>query len=390
MSKIKINKTNVEKIPFTEKGQKMYLDTELKGFGLLVGKKNKSYFAQKDIKGKSQRISIGRHGVWTAELARKEAQELLRQMDKGINPVAEKKAEEANKITLGDALKIHLNKLKREKRAQRSMETYIYNIEKGLSDWLGRNLQDITRTEVRERHDKMTKERGSYAANNTMKNLRAVYNTLMKEYDNIPVSPTIAVHWNKEYRRQEPIAEEQLKYWYEKVKRLKNPVRQDWQVFVIFTGLRKTDACSIRWEDVDLQKGSLHRPNPKGGETRAFTLPLSDVCLEILKRRKKDNPKFFGKDCPWVFPSFDPNRNVIRMKEPKERRIGLPTPHRLRDTYTTIANAVGLSPYDIDVLTNHRPPIGHVTAGYIRQDFEHLRKEQQKIADYLKKHLGMK
>ena len=181
MSKIKINKTNVEKIPFTEKGQKMYLDTELKGFGLLVGKKNKSYFAQKDIKGKSQRISIGRHGVWTAELARKEAQELLRQMDKGINPVAEKKAEEANKITLGDALKIHLNKLKREKRAQRSMETYIYNIEKGLSDWLGRNLQDITRTEVRERHDKMTKERGSYAANNTMKNLRAVYNTLMKE-----------------------------------------------------------------------------------------------------------------------------------------------------------------------------------------------------------------
>ena len=162
-----------------------------------------------------------------------------------------------------------------------------------------------------------------------------------------------------------------------------------WQVFVLFTGLRKTDACTIRWEDIDLEKGSLHRPNPKGGKERAFTVPLPDVCLEILKRRKKENAKFFGEDCPWVFPTHNNEREVTHLQNPTEKSKSIPSPHRLRDTYTTAANAAGLSPYDIDVLTNHRPPIGHVTAGYIRQDFEYLRKQQQKVADYLKAFLEM-
>ena len=34
-----------------------------------------------------------------------------------------------------------------------------------------------------------------------MRYVRAVYNTALKEHD-LPVNPTVAVHWNKEERRQ--------------------------------------------------------------------------------------------------------------------------------------------------------------------------------------------
>ena len=58
--------------------------------------------------------------------------------------------------------------------------------------------------------------------------------------------------------------------------------------------------------------------------------------------------------------------------------------HGLRHTWVTAANAAGLSPYDIKMLTNHMLPKGDVTAGYIGQHMEALRASQQRVTDYLR------
>lgn len=138
-----------------------------------------------------------------------------------------------------------------------------------------------------------------------------------------------------------------------------------------------------------MEERSLFLPTPKGGAERAFTIPLSDACMEILEVRQKENEVLYGRDCPYVFPTRSVKGVVIPLSEPKEYKRNLPSPHRLRDTYTTAANSAGLSTYDIEVLTNHRPAKSTVTAGYIRQDLKHLAIQQQKVADYLKEQIGI-
>ncbi|MDX1922588.1 MAG: integrase family protein [Alphaproteobacteria bacterium] len=387
---MKLTKTEVERMPLTENGQKLYFDTELKGFGLLVSRQSKSYIAQKDIRGKSRRVNIGRHGTWTTDEARKEARKILASMDSGQDPVEIQTAKLMTNITLLSCYQIHKDLLKRKDAAEGTLNNYQFTMDNYLKDWWDRPIDKISRSEVRERHTLIGEKHGHVVANRAMQNFRAIYNTAMKEYEHLPPCPIIAVHWFKERRRQEPIPADKLPAWFNLTKKIKNPVRRDYQLFVLFTGIRRRDAASIRWEDIDLTKASLHRPKPKGGEDRAFTIPLPDICLEILERRERQNRILFGDNCPWVFPTFSRKGNkLIPVQEPKEQRQGLPSPHRLRDTYTTAANNAGLSPYDIDVLTNHRPAKGSVTAGYIRQDFEYLRVQQQKVADYLKLHLKM-
>ncbi len=86
MPKAKITKIFVDSAPYTKKGQILYCDTDLAGFYLMVGMRAKTYIAQKDVRGKSVRCTIGRHGHFTPDEARRIAKDKLYLMAQGINP----------------------------------------------------------------------------------------------------------------------------------------------------------------------------------------------------------------------------------------------------------------------------------------------------------------
>lgn len=380
---IKLTQSAVKGLPFVQpddkKRQHLYFDTELKGFGVCVGAKAKTFFVQRDLQGKTVRTSIGRYGVYTVDQAREEARELLMKMGKGINPNKEEKP--AASVTFGDALDLHLNSNK--KRSERTLKDYRYLSDQYLNDWLKKPLTEITRKDCRERHHKIGEKNGPYVANSVFRVFRAAYNHALKIHDELGVNPTIAVDWFPEERRKAAIPSADLTAWYKEVTAMTNPIRRDYLRFVLFTGLRRESAAVVRWEHIDWEKKALLIPRPKGGETRAFLLPLSDFLIDLLKERQQcKQAKTFFPGSPWVFPAESKSGHIA---EPKEKLGVKFTVHGLRNTFITVAESLDISPYAIKMLVNHSlPDKQDVTAGYISPELDRLRAPMQEISDRLR------
>lgn len=387
---IKITKSAVDAIEFAASGQVIYKDAQLKGFGVKVGTGTKTYIAEGTPNGRTRLVTIGRHGVITTEQARKKAQAILQDMREGVDPNKVKKQARAKQLTLREAADLYLNAPK--VRAPTTLAEYKATLNRYFKDWLDRPLSEITRKDCYDRHRKIGKEHGTYAANGAMRAIRATYNRALKQFEDLPpVNPVIAVDWYPEEVRDAAIAAEDLAEWYQGIHRLPNPIRTDYYLFVLLSGLRRRSAAAMRWEHVDLEAKTLFIPEPKGGKKRAFTLPLSDMMVDVLKNRKEQNVIFFGAANPWVWPAASRTGHMVepKLSDNDVKAVKVPfTIHGLRHTYVTCANAAGVSPYDIKLLVNHALS-NDITGNYITAG-ESLRRSQQRVTDYLKQWMGVK
>lgn len=393
----KLTKTLVESLPYPDDGQMFYRDSELKGFGVRVGTGSKVYFAEGKIGGnKTVRVTIGRHGVFTAEEARNEARSILGLIARGVNPNDVEKTKKARSVTLSDAVHTYLkarNSLKptTARDYERLLNTY-------LADWKEKALVDISKDLVERMHRKIG-ERSPAQANLSMRFLRAIFNFAIAQYEDsdgnpiIPDNPVKRISqtrsWYRIEKRHSVIKAHDLPAWFDAVSGLANDqigrnreLIRDYLLLIIFTGLRRGEAASLRWKNVDLKARTLTIPDPKNRVPHV--LPLTDFTYQLLKNRYAAT----GEDSPFVFPGDgvtgylnEPRKQM--QKVTAESGVDF-TLHDLRRTFITVAESLDIPAYALKRLLNHKMT-NDVTAGYIISDVERLRAPMQKITDYLLK-----
>jgi integrase len=399
-----------------EQRPKLYLDTQQIGFGLAVyGADTKSYFALRRVAGKQVKFTFAKYGELTVAQARDKAIQHLARMSEGVNPIEQRrqaridaKRAEVRGITLAGALKLYEGTLRAKGRAARTIEDYRYLLEKYLPDWMDRPLADITRKDVRLRHESIVREiarrkrrqngarvtanaPGVVPANQVMRALRAVWNRALREHpEELPLNPVGKegnVDFIKEQRRSSRIPAAELKPWYDGVTALSNPVRRDYLLFTLFSGLRRTNAAEPRVEHIDWQRRALHVPKPKS--QRPFDLPLSDFLINLLKARIEENKKL-APDSPWIFPAARGDGHIVETRPDGgearakngngESMVARYTPHDLRRTFISVAESLGISREARQLLVNHSTPKSDVHGGYVVPELEELRAHMQKIA----------
>lgn len=374
--------------------QKRYYDDKLKGFGVRVTSGGtKAFFVEKLVKRKLCRITLGRYPELTAEMARNKALETLGQIATGHDPLAEKRASKMKEMSLNDVFADYLKTRKTLKPS--TLTNYQQILNKAFSPWLNKPILSISKDKISLYHAKLGKEHGEAYANLSMRILRALFNFAMGQYEDAQGRSLILENpvrrlsqtraWYRIERRQTCIKPHELKAWYDGVQLVQNEVLRDYLLLVLLTGLRRQEAATLQWSNVDLTAKTLTILKTKNNETH--TLPLSDFLFTLLQNRHQQ------KSNAYVFPGTGAAGHII---EPRKQMThvtnasGIPfTVHDLRRTFITIAESLDISAYALKRLLNHKMT-NDVTAGYIITDVERLRKPMQQITDYFLKCMGVK
>jgi integrase len=151
---------------------------------------------------------------------------------------------------------------------------------------------------------------------------------------------------------------------------------RDFLLTALFTGMRRGELTSLRWENVDLKSNLLNLPTTKNGDP--LNLPLSDFLADLLCQRCARN-----SGSPWVFPGSGSSGHLVETKTFVMRvssGSGVSfTLHDLRRTFITIAESLDVPYYALKRLLNHRTN-GDVTGGYIVVNAERLREPVELVA----------
>ena len=371
----RFTKRAIEVLPYPEKGQVLYRDDVLRGFGLRVGTQSKVYFAEGQVNYRTRRVTIGRADVLDVDTARKRALAMLSDMAAGVDPNAEKRRVSQESVSLSQAFEQFF--ATRTSLAASTRSNYQRTADLYLKDWRQKPITSISRQMILKRHQRIAKDHGQVTANSVMRVLRSIYNVTAATYDDFPQNPvsilTQARAWFPERRRRGVIAAHELPAWWTAVM-MEPEYSRDFLLIALFTGMRRSEVAALRWEYIDLVNRSLHIPNTKNGDP--LDLPLSDFLVELLAKRQA------GRS-PWVFPSSSQKGHIVEPKKFTTRvsaRSGITfTMHDLRRTFITIAESLDIPYYALKRMLNHRIT-SDVTAGYIVSDVDRLRDPVNAVA----------
>jgi integrase len=134
-------------------------------------------------------------------------------------------------------------------------------------------LSSITKTEVRAWHQAW-RPAGPCAANRAALLLSTLFNYAIKKTDpDLLGNPCAAIDLFPKWLKREVLPFDQLPAWWAAVNALPNSSHAAYWKLLLFTGLRRNDAASIKLSEI--RAHHIFRPNPKGGAAKAFPLPMT-------------------------------------------------------------------------------------------------------------------
>lgn len=390
------------------RGDYILWDEATRGFGLRIYATGaKIWVAQKKMEKRPIRIHLGRFPDMPLNKAREEAEDALNKIRKGVDPNLEKrqqareteKAREREKITIGFAFDEYLafqsgededtsgDGQPAEPRASANTIRDLAKAKKRLEDGTLWKLpiEEVDDQALLKEYRRLCRASGSKRASNGGKTsaggifryLRAAFNSAARNHKiRLEANPfqglnSLEKGWQTAPARKRIVAnaEGDLGKWWAAVKALQTKTGgrakdsaaiADWLQVALLLGGRKTESLSLKWEDVDLERGVGVFRKTKSGREHHF--PIASHVRLILERRKAANENS-AEPSAYVFPASRigwKSHERTHIKEPKtaiaavKQASGISfSPHDLRRTFGTLLNELDVNAYTVKRALNH-------------------------------------
>ena len=386
-------------------------DDKLKGFKVRVQPKGPITFEahMRVAGGRPVRFTLGHPDLMTVAEARRAAEEPLRLMRQGINPHAHKKQqaeEKQREIAKDKALSITLFELFekfmaiREKRDS-TIRDYNWVMRSLIADWRNKPVRDIKRSDVEEKFISIRREKSQATAVKFKRVLNTLCNFAMQEeiegeplLSFNPVSVLsgkrydLTIHPKNRYLNDQEIHRLLFYAYIERGYPTPQTFRRDnkdgvsdqglnYILLILYTGIRRSEAERLRWEDIDFRKRLFVLKNTKNG--RDHIVPMSKMVFRLL-----ESQKVLAGSSAWVFPS--PGSRSGHISEPRSQLDRLRqatslskfTFHDLRRTFAKKASEFGIDHQRIKKSLNHKS--SDVTEAYIGVSVKMIRPVFEEIS----------
>jgi integrase/recombinase XerD len=124
-------------------------------------------------------------------------------------------------------------------------------------------------------------------------------------------------------------------------------------LFIVDTGIRRSEVCSLSWGDVDLETGVIGLDNGKGRKARSLVLGINSRRALLSYRREVDH----DDDDPLFQTIYGTRLKPLGLRSLMDRiskRTGIHiTPHALRRTFATLSLRAGMNLLHLQATLGH-------------------------------------
>jgi integrase len=353
----KITKRSVEAAP-VQATDYIIWDDEISGFGVRIfASGRRGYIIQYRAQGRSRRFTIGGHGIWTPELARREAKVQLGRVARGDAPAEERQLDH-QAMTVKELCQLYLTDLERGlilgKRRRPKKQSTIgtdtgrrrvkdldrADINKAMKDIMGGKTAKTVKTE--KLRGKAIVRGGTGTATRTIGLLGGIL-TYAIEAGIIDANPAHGIRKPKDNVRDRRLSEAE----YRELGRILNKIEADEQYAFAaqiarqlgLTGCRRNEIVSLKWSEVDTHASCLRLEDSKEGKS---IRPVGLLVIEFLQNRSasaRGTYVFPGHGDDNAFGAFANHWAKIFTGTQFEDL----TAHVLRHSFASIANDLGFA-----------------------------------------------
>ncbi len=381
---MRLTEQAIRKLPEPEKGNRIFYDDRVRGLGIRVTAASaRSFILNFRINGRERRLTIGSWPEWSTTAARERAKELRQEIDRGVDPLAEKQQLHTD-LSFGELveeyLRVEASKQKRSKEYARMLKR------DALPKWRNLRAADIRRRDVIALVEKKA-DGAPIAANRLLELIGRVYNFGIR-CEIVETNPCRLVRKPGVERSKDRFLS-------------RGEIRNLWEALdgswfttqtaaslrlILATAQRPGEVVSMRWVDLDLDSGWWTIPSERAKNMLSHRVPICQTAREILQSLPP-----IGE---WVFPSttdkddhMDRNGLAVALWRARKRKTDPLTvmgfsPHDLRRTAATHMASAGVDRFVIGRVLNHKEP--GVTKVYDRHSYD---PEKRKALDLWNEHL---
>lgn len=371
--------------------------SDVKGMVLRISQRARVFYLsfRSPLDGKPAKVRLGDYPSIGLADARQKGREYRAMIDRGIDPRAHEKAETERREAEAAAAKVAAKRVEKNTLARVAAD-FVQHCERAgqrrwqererqlrvyvPAEWSDRRIEEITRGEVRELLATLERERGPVQANRVVQTLRAMFNWARRE-GRCDANPAAELRSAiKEASRDRVLSDAELAAVWRATNALGTPFGP-YIRFLALTGQRRSEAATMRWQDVDLDAATWEIPAVENKQGRAHGVPLSDAAVALLRAL----PCWSNDRAAFVFTTTEGARPISGWSKAKARLDALiagaaarkeaapVAPWTLHDLRRTVASGMarlGIAPHVCEKVLGHEPAaISGVAAVYNRHDY---------------------